>query len=132
MGLGYRSRLLPQCTDIHLWYQHQILKIIKTSNIRTFLLVLIFSLSGCDNFLDTENLVEKTTANFPATETEANEMLTSIYANLLFADPETSSFFYFAHLASDDCLGGIISGSNNCATIFLMFSFLNIVGGFWG
>ncbi len=60
----------------------------KTSNIRTFLLVLIFSLSGCENFLDTENLVEKTTANFPATETEANEMLTSIYANLLFADPE--------------------------------------------
>ncbi len=104
----------------------------KTSNIRTFLLVLIFSLSGCENFLDTENLVEKTTANFPATETEANEMLTSIYANLLFADPETSSYFYYAQLAGNDCLGGNLSGSNNCATNFLMFTNLNIVGGIWG
>ncbi|MEN6455804.1 MAG: RagB/SusD family nutrient uptake outer membrane protein, partial [Prolixibacteraceae bacterium] len=104
----------------------------KTSTILTSSLIMVFFLSGCESFLDTENLVEKTTANFPATETEANEMLTSIYANLLFEDPESSSYFYYAQLAGDDCLGGNLSGSNNCATNFLMFTNLNTVGGIWG
>ncbi len=103
----------------------------KTSTILTFSLIMAFCLSGCESFLDTENLVEKTTANFPATENEANEMLTSIYANLLFEDPESSSYFYYAQLAGDDCLGGNLSGSNNCATNFLMFTNLNTVGGIW-
>jgi hypothetical protein len=43
-------------------------------------------LSGCESFLDTENL-KKPRRTF-GTETEANEMLTSIYANLLFEDPK--------------------------------------------
>ncbi len=104
----------------------------KISIILTFTMVAAFSLSGCESFLDTENLTEKTTNNFPGTEEEANQMLTSIYANLLFEDPEYSSSFYYAQLASDDCLGGNLSGSNNCATNFLMFTNLNTVGGIWG
>ena len=30
--------------------------------------------AGCENFLDTELLTEKTTDNFPETETDAQEM----------------------------------------------------------
>jgi hypothetical protein len=87
-----------------------------------FILLTGFFLASCESFLDTENLTEKTTGNFPATEIEANQMLTSIYANLLFEDPEVSSSIYTAQLAGDDCLGGNLSGSNNCATNFLMYT----------
>lgn len=85
-------------------------------------LSVILLLTGCEDFLDTKNLKEKDTANFPATEREANEMLTSIYSKLLFEDPELGSQVYLAQLASDDCLGGNLSGSNNCATNFLMYA----------
>lgn len=78
-------------------------------------------LTGCSDFLDSENLTQKTTANFPANEKEADEMLTGIYRHLLFEDPETSSQFYTSQLASDECLGGNLSFSGNCATNFLMY-----------
>ena len=87
--------------------------------------------SGCENFLDTDLLTQKTTANFPATEKDAQEMVTAIYANLLFEDPELSSEFYTAQLASDDCLGGNLSASNNCATNFLMYTNINGLSSLW-
>ncbi|MCD8387692.1 MAG: RagB/SusD family nutrient uptake outer membrane protein [Bacteroidales bacterium] len=90
------------------------------------------ALTSCDDFLDTELLTQKTSGNFPATETEADEVLTGIYAHLLFEDPETSSAYYAAQLASDDCLGGNLSYSNNCATNFLMYTgSLNGYSGLW-
>ena len=67
---------------------------------------ILILLSGCENFLDSELLTEKTTANFPETEKDAQEMVTAIYAHLLFESPETSSQYYIAQLAGDDCLGG--------------------------
>ena len=79
---------------------------------------ILILLSGCESFLDSELLTEKTTANFPETEKDAQEMVTAIYAHLLFESPETSSQYYIAQLASDDCLGGNLSYSNNCATNF--------------
>ena len=66
---------------------------------------ILILLSGCENFLDSELLTEKTTANFPETEKDAQEMVTAIYAHLLFESPETSSQYYIAQLAGDDCLG---------------------------
>ena len=75
---------------------------------------------GCEDFLNTRILTEKTSENFPLTESEADEVLTGIYAHLLFESPETSSMFYFAQLAGDECLGGNLSYSGNCATKFLM------------
>ncbi len=51
--------------------------------------VMITVLTSCENFLDTELLTQKTTENFPATETEAQELVTSIYAHLLFENPES-------------------------------------------
>ena len=93
---------------------------------------ILILLSGCENFLDSELLTEKTTANFPETEKDAQEMVTAIHAHLLFESPETSSQYYIAQLAGDDCLGGNLSYSNNCATNFLMYSGnLNTFAGIW-
>ena len=86
-----------------------------------FILSAIVLLAGCESFLDTDNLTQKTTENFPENESDANQMLTSIYANLLFESPETSSEYYIAQLASDDCLGGNLSYSGNCAVNFIMY-----------
>lgn len=87
---------------------------------------------GCEDFLNTRILTEKTSENFPLTESEADEVLTGIYAHLLFESPETSSMFYFAQLAGDECLGGNLSYSGNCATNFLMYKDnLNGLSGLW-
>lgn len=91
-----------------------------------------FLMVGCEDFLDTRILTEKTSENFPLTEEEADEVLTGIYAHLLFESPETSSMFYFAQLAGDECLGGNLSFSGNCATNFLMYKDnLNGLSGLW-
>lgn len=96
------------------------------------ILLMAIALTGCDDFLDSDLLTKKTSGNFPATEKEANEVLTGIYAHLLFESPETSSSTYFAQLASDDCLGGNLSYSNNCATNFLLYTgSLNTLAGLW-
>jgi hypothetical protein len=86
-----------------------------------YIIISIVLFAGCEDFLDTKNLTQKTTENFPETESDADEMLTSIYANLLFESPETSSEYYIAQLAGDDCLGGNLSYSGNCAVNFLMY-----------
>lgn len=97
-----------------------------------YILSALFILTSCESFLDTELLTDKTTENFPETEKDANQMLTSIYAKLLFEDPETSSEYYTAQLASDDCLGGNLSYSGNCATNFLLYQgSLNSRLGIW-
>lgn len=88
--------------------------------------------AGCEDFLDSDYLTGKTNENFPATETEATQLIIGIYSQLLFEDPETSSQYYVAQLASDDCLGGNLSFSGNCATNFLMYKDnLNIFSGTW-
>ena len=92
----------------------------KISLFATILSVAL-ALTSCENFLDTENLTQKTSGNFPANEKEADEVLTGIYAHLLFESPESSSATYIAQLASDDCLGGNLSYSGNCATNFLLY-----------
>lgn len=99
----------------------------------TFLIFLLMMMAaGCNKFLDTDNLTAKTTANFPLTEKDAGEMITAIYANLLYESPETSSEMYVAQLAGDDCLGGNLSFSGNCAVNFLLYKDnLNGLLGLW-
>lgn len=98
----------------------------------SLLFSLLMILVSCESFLDTDLLTEKTNENFPATEKEANEMLVGIYAHLLFESPETSSQYYIAQLAGDDCLGGNLEHSGNCAVNFLMYKDnLNLFGGIW-
>ncbi len=101
-------------------------------SIYAIIAVVAMTLCSCENFLDTELVTQKTSENFPATEKEANEVLTGIYAHLLFESPETSSEYYLAQLASDDCLGGNLSYSGNCAVNFLMYTGnLNMLTGLW-
>lgn len=68
--------------------------------------------TSCDTFLDTENLTQKSSANYPRTVVEAKQVLTGMYnpLNLQQADPQFS-FLYVAELASDDRLGG--GGTND-------------------
>ena len=67
----------------------------------------LLTLGGCENFLDTVNLVGKDDTNFPVNETDAIQMVNGIYVimNSNLADPEEDPFFIF-DIASDDRLGG--------------------------
>ncbi len=72
-------------------------------------------LMSCEDFLDTKNLTKKDTSNFPQTVTDAEQMLTGIYAALNYAVASPgSSYFYVAEIASDDRFGG--GGENDKAT----------------
>jgi starch-binding outer membrane protein, SusD/RagB family len=63
--------------------------------------------TSCDDFLDTENLTQKDTSNYPKTVTDAQQVIAGIYNNLnvVNANPH-QSFLYVSELASDDRLGG--------------------------
>lgn len=68
---------------------------------------LALTLASCEDQLDSTNYTQKTTATFPETVTDANQMLTAVYQTLnqVHANPQTS-FFYYSVLASDNNLGG--------------------------
>ena len=67
-------------------------------------------LSSCS--LDSENLTDSTSENFPKTEKDATASLAGIYENLnaVNATPQ-ASFYYVSMLAADDNLGG--GGAND-------------------
>ncbi|MDR0543423.1 MAG: RagB/SusD family nutrient uptake outer membrane protein [Dysgonamonadaceae bacterium] len=85
------------------------------------LLFAIAFLASCEDSLDTNLRTSKTNENYPSTMQEASEMLTGVYAKMLFESPETSSQFFLALLAGDEGLGGNLSGSDNCAMNFLRY-----------
>jgi len=62
---------------------------------------------SCENFLDTKNLTKKDTSNYPQTVTDAQQMITGIYADLSYAVASPGSSSRFAQeLASDERFGG--------------------------
>ena len=67
-------------------------------------------LASCS--LDSENMTDSTTENFPKTEKDATASLAAIYENLnaVNATPQ-ASFYYLSMLAADDNLGG--GGAND-------------------
>lgn len=71
------------------------------------ILVLSTVFLSCEKILDSQSYDKKNTSNFPATVTDANQMLTGIYSTLSAAisNPQ-HSHFYMAELASDDRFGG--------------------------
>ena len=81
----------------------------------------VFSLSSCENFLDSTLLTKKTSDNFPTNDTELTQLMTSIYAYMLCESPEGASAQYIAQLAGDECLGGNIPGNNNIAHSLLKY-----------
>lgn len=68
-------------------------------------LLAVGTLASCS--LDSEDITEKVSTNFPANEEDAKQMLQSTYQNLnkVSANPQRS-FYYISMLASDDNLGG--------------------------
>ena len=61
--------------------------------------------SSCEDMLDTTNYTEKTTATFPESNDDAQQMITGVYASMasVCANPERTIINY-AQLASDDTL----------------------------
>jgi len=96
-----------------------------------YIIITVLFITSCDDFLDTKLLTSKTSENFPNTEEEANQMLTGVYAHLLFQDPEVSSQIFMAQLAGDDCLGGSLATGNSAAMNVLMYTNLNLFRGYW-
>ena len=84
----------------------------------------LFAMSGCDDFLDTQNYVKKDTSNFPQNVDDANQLLTGVYGelNLLNADPDDAPLF-IAEVASDDrfASGGVNDNSAHGADKLLRF-----------
>ncbi len=71
--------------------------------------ILTFTLSGCKkSFLNTQNLTQKTTANFYQTPSDATQALAAIYSSYLSAiDPTNKgSIFLLSEQMSDECFSG--------------------------
>ncbi len=67
----------------------------------------LMALTGCsDSFLDTENLTQKDSSNFPVTNADAEQISTAMYRPMI-ADPNNpySSSFLVAELMSDERFG---------------------------
>ncbi len=63
--------------------------------------------ASCEKFLDTVSYTENNTSNFPASETDALQMITGIYNVLNGGIYEPSaSYFMTAMASSDECFGG--------------------------
>ena len=76
---------------------------------------LAFSFASCESFLDSTNYWSKTTADFPASQEDAANMITGIYNNLNVSIGNNVHFnhFLWSLASSDDCLGG--GGANDQA-----------------
>ena len=63
--------------------------------------------SGCENFLDTVSYTESNTSNFPASEKDAQQLVTGIYSVLNQAAYEPSAHSFIANMTmADECFGG--------------------------
>lgn len=94
---------------------------------------LVMGLSGCEDFLDTQNYTKQNTANFPTSLDDAKKSLTGIYNTLSLAvSGVENTHFYMAELASDDRFGG---GGENDKDMqgfdHLMNTKPNRMGTFW-
>lgn len=70
-----------------------------------FLSIIVWLLTGCDSFLDSDNLVKKDTSSFPETSADAMSALTGVYSVLPSVNVNQCTFLV-SELLSDDRLGG--------------------------
>ena len=77
--------------------------------------------SSCEDFLDSENYTGKDTSNFPMTEEDVDQMVSSVYKAAFYeqwqgnTDGNSAHKYYaFSNLASDDMYGG--GGQNDLST----------------
>ena len=77
----------------------------------------MFALTGCEDFLDSENYTGKDSSNFPLTETDVNQMVAAVYKSSFyepFHNNDVAQYITMANLASDDQYGG--GGVNDVST----------------
>lgn len=73
-----------------------------------YLISLLLVMTGCEDFLDTDNLTKKDTSNFPQTVEDASQALVGVYATLPFGfgNPSVENPLLVSEILSDDRLGG--------------------------
>ena len=88
-----------------------------------FLCIFLLLLStGCEQYLDTENLTKKDSSNFPKTEADIQSALISIYHELRKTTDgeEGQCFFITSELLSDDRFGGGGANDRRLAAVDLL------------
>ena len=96
------------------------------------LVSLVFA--GCEKFLDTTSYTERNTSNFPASEEDAMQLVTGIYAtlNLDLRENPGTCYIMQANLCSDDQYGGGgVDDAEAQAWDHLMYNDLDAQGDFW-
>lgn len=82
--------------------------------ISIFTIFLAFAcLTGCEDFLDTENLTKKDTSNYPQTASDADQLLVGVYSMLGRAEPLGFTYF-ISEIMSDNCFGGGDQADKSC------------------
>ncbi|MDR0230828.1 MAG: RagB/SusD family nutrient uptake outer membrane protein [Dysgonamonadaceae bacterium] len=92
--------------------------------------------SSCEDFLDTQSFTQKNSETFPKTETDADQLLTGVYAVMsqLMNQEPSASYFLVSELASDDRFGGGGGFGNDGgmqAINHLLTKSVNTFRGFW-
>lgn len=107
----------------------------KKTIIRLFTIAsAVFALTSCEDFLDTTSYTERNTSNFPASETDAMQLVTGIYStlNLDLRDYAGECYLMQANVCSDDQYGG---GGMDDAEIqawdHLMYNDIDAQSEFW-
>ncbi|MDL2212872.1 RagB/SusD family nutrient uptake outer membrane protein [Bacteroides sp. OttesenSCG-928-N06] len=74
----------------------------------TTIIALVLCIAGCEDFLDTTNYKKKDSSNFPISQTDAEQMVTGIYADMISVVEKNVEQlpFFVAYLASDETFGG--------------------------
>lgn len=91
----------------------------KKINILGLGLVAALTFCSCEDFLDSENYTGKDTSNFPMTEEDVDQMVSSVY-KACFYEPwqdtgnNAEKYYSFSNLASDDMYGG--GGQNDLSS----------------
>ena len=76
-------------------------------------ILLVLGLTGCENFLDSQNLTKKDTSNYPQTPDDAEQLLTGVYSMLGRCEPLGFTYF-ISELMSDNCFGGGDQADRSC------------------
>ena len=90
--------------------------------------------AGCEKFLDTVSYTERNTSNFPASEEDALQLVTGVYAtlNLDLREFPGECYIMQANLCSDDQYGGGgVDDAEAQAWDHLMYNDIDAQGEYW-
>jgi len=73
----------------------------------------IILLAGCEDFLDTKDLVRKNSDNFPSSQADFESALTAAYSTLCNYDLSANEPLFYSLIISDECFGNGGAGDQN-------------------